>query len=70
MSTLNDLEIMKRAVADEVRRSDLADDIYDQQRAINDAIAEGVSRIDDESMDTDHLLTLEAETMEELGYDL
>jgi hypothetical protein len=70
MKTNLDLEIMKTAVDAEVRRAGRTNDIYDQQRAINTAIAMGVSRIDDEGMDTDHLLTLEAEAMEDLGYDL
>ncbi len=70
MKTNLDLEIMKTAVDAEVRRAGRTNDIYDQQRAINTAIAMGVCRIDDEGMDTDHLLTLEAEAMEDLGYDL
>jgi hypothetical protein len=61
---------MKTAVDAEVRRAGRANDIYDQQRAVNTAIAMGVSRIDDEGMDTERLLTLEAEAMEDLGYDL
>jgi hypothetical protein len=70
MKTDRDLELMKLAVDAEVRRAAAINDIYDQQRAINHAIALGVSRIDDEAMDTDHLLTLEAEAMGDLGYDL
>jgi len=70
MKTDRDLELMKLAVDAEVRRAAAINDIYDQQRAINHAIALGVSRIDDEGMDTDHLLTLEAEAMGDLGYDL
>ncbi|MBV8282375.1 MAG: hypothetical protein JO347_09990 [Candidatus Eremiobacteraeota bacterium] len=58
--------MMKLAVDAEVRRAAAIDDM-DQQRVINHAIALGVSRIDDEGMDTDHLLTLEAEAMETLA---
>jgi hypothetical protein len=76
MNTNRDLEIMKLAVDSEVRRAAAKNDMYDQQRAINNAIAMGVSRKSDFEKDegfgedTEHLLTREREAQEALGYDV
>ena len=76
MNTDRDLEIMKLAVDSEVRRAGAVNDIYDQQRAIHNAInyagftGSDCGRNWDTQEDQDYLLDLERDAQEALGYDV